>query len=98
MAIAVELSFYGPSATRRNYNKSIAIMGATPGGPHPDPGCRFHWMTETDLGFRVTDVWKTKAKFEKFAAEKLGPVSTQVGLPQPEVKFVKVANFLIAGS
>jgi hypothetical protein len=98
MAIAVEATFHGQGATIENYNKAIQIMGATPGGPHPDPGCLFHWVTEIGGGLRVTDVWKTKQEFEAFAAAQIGPVSEQVGLPQPQTKFIDVANFLTAGS
>jgi hypothetical protein len=74
-------------------------MGVTPGGPHPDPGCLFHWVAEIPGGYRVTDVWKTKEQFDKFAAETVGPVSEQLGMPMPEpqVKFMDVHNFLTAG-
>ena len=98
MAIAVEVTFHGQGATLENYLKSIAEMGATPGGPHPDPGCLFHWVTELGGGLRVTDVWTTQEQFQKFAAEKIGPVSEQVGMPKPQIKFIDVANFLTAGS
>jgi len=98
MAIAAELSFHGQGATLANYDKAIEIMGATPGGPHPDPGCLFHWAAEIGGGYRVTDVWKTKEQFETFAAETIGPVSEQLGIPKPQIKFIDVHNFLTAGS
>ena len=50
MAIAVEVSFHGHGATLENYKKTITLMGATPGGPHPGPGCLFHWITEVGGG------------------------------------------------
>jgi hypothetical protein len=98
MAIAVEVSFHGQGATLENYKKTITLMGATPGGPHPGPGCLFHWITEVGGGLEVTDVWKTKEQFETFAAEKIGPLSEQAGMPKPQIKFIEVANFLTAAS
>ena len=98
MAIAVEVSFYGPGATLENYNKSIALLGATPGGHHPASGCLFHWVTEADGGLEVIDVWKTKQELETFAAEKLAPVVEELGIPKPEIKFVDVANYETAGT
>jgi hypothetical protein len=94
MAIAVEVAFRGQGATLENYFKSIEIMGAAPEGRHPDPGCLFHWVTQTGGGFDVTDVWQTR---EQFAREKIGPVGEQLGMPQPQIKFVDVATFLTAG-
>jgi hypothetical protein len=97
MAIAVEVSFHGHDATLDRYLEGIRKMGATPEGPHPDPACLFHWITVEGGGLRVIDVWKTRADFDRFAAEKIGPVSAEVGLPQPQVRFIDVANFLTAG-
>ena len=97
MAIAVELAFNGHGATLANYKAGLAKMGTAPGGRHPDPGCLFHWATESGGGLRVTDVWKSKQEFETFAKDKIGPVSEQVGLPKPQVKFIEVASFLTAG-
>jgi hypothetical protein len=97
MAIAVEVAFHGQGATIENYFKAIEIMGATPEGRHPDPGCLFHWVTEVGGGFQVTDVWQTRDQFERFARDQIGPVGEQVGMPQPQIKFVDVANFLTAG-
>jgi hypothetical protein len=48
----------------------------------------------------VTDVWKTREGFDKFAQEQIGPKSEQAGFPQPQQppKTIEVANFLTAGS
>ena len=43
MAIAIQLTFHGPGGRLENYDNSVADMGGTPGGPHPDPACLFHW-------------------------------------------------------
>ncbi|HZU74187.1 MAG TPA: hypothetical protein VE990_15600 [Acidimicrobiales bacterium] len=95
MAIAVQLDFAG--ATLQQYDEIIAKMGFRKGGPG-GPGGIFHWVTATDGGLRVTDVWETKEDFEKFAAEKIGPISQDVGLPNPpQVEFFEVHNYLTAG-
>jgi hypothetical protein len=97
MAIAVEAAFHGQGATIENYFKAIEIMGATPEGRHPNPGCLFHWVTEVGGGFQVTDVGQTREQFEQFARDQIGPVGEQLGMPQPQIKCVDVANFLTAG-
>ncbi|MBA3430765.1 MAG: hypothetical protein H0U16_04705 [Actinobacteria bacterium] len=96
MAIGVQLDFSG--ATLEQYNQVLEKMGLRPGGPGPS-GALFHWVTKTDDGIRVTDVWHSKDKFEKFAQEKIGPISQEVGFPAPtETQFFEVHNFLTAGS
>jgi hypothetical protein len=98
MTVAVEVAFHGHGATLENYKKSLTLLGATPGGPHPDPSCLFHWAAETGGGVHVTDVWKTKQAFETFAADKLASVMQEVGIPEPQIKFIDVASFLTTGS
>ena len=97
MAIAVELAFHGQDATLEKYFKGVEVIGGASEGRHPDPGCLFHWVTETGGGLQVTDVWQTKEQFEQFVRDKIGPANEQVGLPQPQIKFFDVANFLTAG-
>jgi len=95
MAVAVQLDFSG--STLEQYDEVIGKMGLTPGGPG-GPGGLFHWVTKTDDGLRVTDVWESKEAFETFAQEKIGPVSQEVGMPNPpEVQFFEVHNYLTAG-
>jgi len=95
MAIGVVLDFEG--ATLDHYDQIIDKMGFTPGGPG-GPGGMFHWVTKTNSGIRVTDVWETKAQFEKFAEEQIGPISAEVGIPAPPtVTFHEVHNYLVAG-
>jgi hypothetical protein len=97
MAVAVDVTFHGQGATLENYFRAIEVMGGAPEGRHPSPGCLFHWVTEVGGGLNVTDVWQTRDQFEQFARDKIGPISQQVGLPQPQVKFIDVANFMTAG-
>ena len=95
MAIGVVLEF--PGATLDQYDEVVDKMGFTPGGPG-EPGGLFHWVTKTDTGIRVTDVWESKQAFEKFAQEKIGPLSAEAGLPAPPtVTYLEVHNYLTAG-
>jgi hypothetical protein len=68
-------------------------MGLTPGGTLPDGGL-FHWVTKTDDGLRVTDVWETREQFEAFAEAQIGPYTQEVGLPEPQIAFFEVHNYL----
>ena len=98
MAVAVEVAFHDQGALE-NYMKSLKLLGCTPGGPHPDPSCLFHWASESSDGVvHVTDVWKTKEAFDTFATDKLGPVMEEVGIVKPEISFTKVDSVLTAGS
>jgi hypothetical protein len=86
MTIAVAQDFEG--ATLDQYDRAIAEMGLEPGGKHSDPACLFHWVTATDTGLRVVDVWATREQFETFVAEQVAPRSLEAGFPNPPVKHV----------
>jgi hypothetical protein len=95
MAVAVELTFAG--GTTDQYDQIIKKMGFVPGGKGA-PGGLFHWVTKTADGMRVVDVWETKEQFERFAQEKIGPISAEVGIPAPPtITFHEVHNYLTAG-
>ena len=95
MAIGVQQDF--PGATLAQYDEVIKKMGFRPGGPG-GPGGLFHWVTKTDAGIRVVDVWESRERFEKFSAEKIQPLTAQVGLPAPpKVTFFEVHNYLTKG-
>lgn len=91
MAIGVVLDF--PGGTLEQYDEVIKRMGFHPGGTGA-PGCLFHWVTKTGNGIRVTDVWESREKFEQFSAEKIRPISAQVGTPAPEIAFLEVHNYM----
>ena len=49
-------------------------------------------------GIRVTDVWETAEQFQAFADTQIGPISQEVGIPNPPVlTFYDVHNYLTAG-
>ena len=95
MAVAVQLDFQG--GTLEQYDEIMKRMGFQPGGPGA-PGGLFHWATKTGDGIRVTDVWESRDIFDKFAEEKIGPISQEVGVTAPpEIQFFEVHNYLTAG-
>src|SRR3712207_8258562 len=53
-------------------------------------GLLFHWVRKTDDGLRVTDVWDSRATFEKFAETELGPACQEVGFPRPDRKSTRL--------
>jgi hypothetical protein len=91
MAVGVVMEFEG---TLDQYDQVVERMGLTPGGPTP-PGALFHWVTKTDNGFRVTDVWESREAFEQFAQEQIGPNAGAVGLGPPEPAYFDAHNYFI---
>lgn len=95
MAVAVEMTFSG--GTLEQYDAVLERMGLTPGGAGP-PGALFHWVTMTDDGLRVTDVWETREQYDQFAREQIGPHSQAIGLPgPPATTFYDVHSYLTPG-
>jgi hypothetical protein len=93
MAVAIEMDFKG--ATLEQYNQVIELMGFEPGGVGAPHGM-FHWVAQTDDGIRVVDVWDSKEEYERFAHDRIGPLTQQVGIPAPpEITFYDVHNYLL---
>jgi hypothetical protein len=85
-------------ATLDQYDQVVEKMGFTRGGEGA-PGGIFHWVTATDKGLRITDVWESREIFEKFAQEQIGPYTQEVGIPgPPQISFYEVHNYLTAGA
>ena len=91
MAVAVVLEFDG--ATTEQYDEVIKLMGLTEGSTPSD--ALFHWCAKTDGGLHITDVWKSREAFDKFAQEQIGPFTAQVGIGEPKITFYDVHNYLI---
>jgi hypothetical protein len=97
MAVAVELS-YESGVTLDDYYEILERLGARPGGPHPDPGCLFHWVAQVDGAFRAVDVWESREQFEQYVQNRLMPVAADVGVTQePRITFTEVASYHTAG-
>lgn len=94
MAVAFEIYFRG--GTTEQYEQVIARMGFAHEGAGA-PGGLFHWVTQTDDGLEVTDVWRSDEEFERFAEEQIGPYTQEAGLAEPQITRHEVHNFLTAG-
>ena len=95
MTVAIVMDFDG--GTLEQYDKVIALMKFEKEGQGA-PGGLFHWVTETDSGIRVTDVWRTREEFDTFAAEQIGPFTQEAGIPAPpHITAHAVHNYLTAG-
>jgi hypothetical protein len=94
MPVAVILEF--ENTNMDEYDQVVEKMGFSHGG-HGAPGGLFHWVTETDGGFRVTDVWESKEIFEQFAQSTIAPLREEVGISEPKITYAEVYNYLTAG-
>lgn len=92
MAVAVVQRFSG--ATLDQYDQILEKMGLSRGGSTP-PGALFHWVSQTDDGLLVTDVWEDRETFDRFAQEQIGPYSAEVGITDPpDTSFHDLHNYL----
>jgi hypothetical protein len=78
-----------PGGTLEQYDQVIEKMEL---GGEPPPGGVFHWVTQTDDGIMVTDVWESAEVFQAFADARIGPLSAEVGLPEPQIETYEVHN------
>jgi hypothetical protein len=93
MPVGVQLDF--PGVTFEKYDEVVETMGYLAGGAGP-PGMLFHWVTKTDAGTRVIDVWDTRDGFEAFAADKILPAFREGGvLNPPTIQFYEVHKYLV---
>ena len=92
MAVAIQMDFQ--DATLEQYDGILARMGLARGGRAP-AGAISHFVAATDGGMRVVDVWESREVFERFAEEKIGPYSAEVGITtEPTMEFLEVYNHL----
>jgi heme-degrading monooxygenase HmoA len=89
---AFEMVFTG--GTTDQYDEVIAKMGFEPGGKGA-PGALFHWVSKTDDGLKVVDVWESPEEFQAFADSQIGPLTHEAGLNPPDVTAYPVHNHLV---
>jgi hypothetical protein len=93
MPVAIEMNFKG--ATLDQYDDVIKLMSLHDGSRPSPPGALFHWVTKTDEGIKVVDVWETQEQFDAFGEKEIGPYTQQVGIPNPpEMTVHEVHNYL----
>jgi hypothetical protein len=92
VAVGVQLDFIG--STLEQYDQGIERLGLLPGGPTAVEQL-FHWVTKTDDGFRVIDVWDSREAFEGYLKAKILVVAPEVGVTEPpEITYFEVHNYL----
>lgn len=92
MAVAVVVEF--DEGTLDQYDRVIELMGFRAFGPGA-PGAMFHWVTKTDTGIRVTDVWESAEVFQRFAEEQIKPSTQEAGITgEPRITMFEVHNYL----
>jgi hypothetical protein len=95
MAVAIVMDFSG--ATLEQYDQVIEKMGLQPGGATPE-GALFHWVSATDDGIKVVDVWETAEQWQGFADTQIGPATAEIGVPgPPAVTMHEVHNYMTGG-
>jgi hypothetical protein len=87
MAVAIVMDF--PGGTRQQYDQVVARMHL--GGLLP-PGAIHHTAGPTDDGWRIVDVWESREQFERFAGERIGPLTADAGMGPPHSFVVDVHN------
>jgi hypothetical protein len=81
MAVGIQIRLPGVKA--EEFDRVDALIDAR--GNHPD-GLIFSGSGPTEAGWRVIDFWESRAHFDTFAAERIGPAVAKVGISvQPEI-------------
>jgi hypothetical protein len=57
-------------------------------------GVLFHWASPTDDGVLVVDVYESREAADRFARDRFGPASQQLGMPMPEMTEYEVHNYV----
>jgi len=92
MAIALLMEF--PGATQDQYDKIMHELGMERGSEDLPRGLIFHVAGPSDKAWQVIDVWESRADFDRFVAERLGPAIRASGLVPMTPKEFPVHNML----
>jgi hypothetical protein len=92
MAIALLMEF--PDATQEQYDRIMQQLGMERGSDDLPRGLIFHVAGPTDKGWQVIDVWESRADFNFFLAQRLGPAIRASGLVPTTPKEIPVYNVL----
>lgn len=90
--MAVGLIIEIPGMTPEMYDE---VNGKANAPDDPPDGLLFHMAGPSDGGWRVVDAWESRAAFDRFAAEKLGPILSELTggqAPPPEPVEFNVHN------
>jgi hypothetical protein len=93
MAVAFILDF--PGGTLEQYDAVVEKMDLD---GRLSPGGLYHAAGATSDGVRVCDVWESEEAFQQFAESKIGPITAEVGLGEPEIRSFQVEQTRSGGS
>jgi hypothetical protein len=98
MAVAIRTTdFPGPAGPDMYDGVNAAMVNIA---SDPPEGLIFHWAGEVDGKWTITDVWESRAHYERFRDERLFPAIQKVsGMdpangPQPTISEFPVHNYL----
>jgi hypothetical protein len=81
MAVGIRITLPGVEA--EEFDRVDALLDTR--GNHPD-GLIFSASGPTESGWRVLDFWESRAQFDTFIAERVGPAMASSGVAvQPEI-------------
>ena len=97
MAVAIRTTDFPEGVGTQVYD---GVQAALDAANHPPDGLLFHWAGEVDGKWTVTDVWETRADYERFREDRLFPAIQRVsgmdpaGGPQPTLTETPVHNYI----
>jgi hypothetical protein len=87
MAIGLQISGSGWTAEQLDRLSEVVQAEGTP------DGLLFHATWLTDGGAEAMDFWASRAHFDRFASEKIGPAAAAAGLAPPDVREFALHDF-----
>lgn len=66
----------------------LQLLGQLPAGE------LLHVAGPTPSGWRIFDIWETRADFDRFVEAKLGAALTKVGVTEPQLAEFPIHNLL----
>ena len=92
MPIGVRIDL--PGATLEWYDEVIANAGFLPGGPLPMDALS-HWVTTTEDGICIVEVWESREAFESNAERRRSQIADEPGVPsESSIEFFEIHNYL----
>lgn len=83
-----------PGVTLEWYDEVIEAAGFLPGGPTPTDALS-HWVTTTDDGICIVEVWESREAFKRNAKRRTGLIMDEVGVPDDTaIEFFEIHNYL----
>ncbi len=94
MAVGIRIKL--PGVNVEEFDRVDAAIDVR--GNHPE-GLIFSASGPVDGGWRVIDVWESRAHFDAFAAERIGPAAVAVGATvQPDIAEFPVHEYVSRAS